>query len=79
MLLGENLKNNSHMSVINDFDRLFVNTGDFSFPEGSFKEHVLQINKHEPSEEFATEFLENAARFLDKIKAVREDQTTKVI
>lgn len=77
MLLGENVKNNSHMSVINDFDRLFVETDIFNFPEGSFKEHVLQINKHEHNEAFATEYLEKAAHFLSEIKMFREKKVAK--
>jgi sulfite reductase (ferredoxin) len=77
MLLGENVKNNSQMSVINDFDRLFVETGIFNFSEGSFKEHVLQINKQEHSEAFASEYLEKAGHFLDNIKTVRETKVAK--
>lgn len=76
MLLGEQVKNNSHISVINDFDRLFVETEVFKFSEGSFKEHVLQINKHEHDEAFATEYLEKAAHFLNEIKTVREKKTS---
>jgi len=79
MLLGENVKNNSQMSVINDFDRLLVESGAFSFAEGTFKEHVLQINKHEPSKEFAKEFLEKATYFLNEIKSVRNSQVAKAV
>ena len=79
MLLGENVKNNSQMSVINDFDNIFVKTGSFTFPEGSFKEHVLQINKHEPTAEFATAYLEKAVNFLGEIKSVRESQAAKAV
>jgi sulfite reductase (ferredoxin) len=78
MLLGENVKNSSQMSVINDFDRLFVETGMFEFAEGLFKEHVLQINKHEPTESFASVYLESASGFLNEIKSVRENQVVKV-
>lgn len=79
MLLGENVKNNTHMSVINDFDKKFVSTGIFSFPEGSFAEHVLQISKHEPTAEFATEYIGKAVSFLSEIKSVRENQLTKAV
>ena len=79
MLLGENVKNNSQMSVINDFDRLLVESGAFSFAEGTFKDHVLQINKHEPSKEFAKEFLEKATYFLNEIKSVRNSQVAKAV
>ncbi len=79
MLIGENVKNSSQMSVINDFDKLFVNTGIFSFPEGSFKEHVMQINKHEPTEDFATAYVAKAVNFLNEIKSVRENQVAKAV
>jgi hypothetical protein len=49
MLLGEDVKNSSQIGVINDFDRVYVQTGTFSFAEGSFREHVLRINKNEPT------------------------------
>ncbi len=74
MLLGENVKNSSQMSVINDFDRLLVEKGIFQFEEGSFKDHVLRINKNEPSAEFAELYLKNAVDFLENIKSVRDKQ-----
>ena len=77
MLLGENVKNNNHIAVINDFDRIFVETGSFSFTEGSFKEHVSQINKHEPTEEFAKEYYGKAVSFLNEIKSKRENKVAE--
>ena len=79
MLLGENVKNNTHMSVMKDFERLFVETGVFSFNDGSFQEHVLQINKHEPTKEFALEFYSKASAFLNEIKTVRDKQFAKAV
>lgn len=79
MLLGENVKNSSQMSVIQDFDRIFVEPGTFKFAEGSFKEHVLQINKHEPDQDFANTFYQRAKGFLNQIKEVRESQTEKAV
>jgi len=79
MLLGENVKNSTQMSVIMDFDRIFVDTGIFTFEEGSFREHVLQINKLEPNEDFANSFYKKAAQFLIRIKKVRDGQTVKVL
>lgn len=79
MLLGENVKNNTHISVMKDFERLFVETGVFSFNDGSFQEHVLQINKHEPTKEFALEFYSKASAFLNEIKTVRDKQFAKAV
>ena len=79
MLLGENVKNNSHMAVINDFEKIFVANGTFSFHEASFREHVLQINKHEPTEAFAKAYFSNAKAFLDEIKSVRNKQVAEAV
>ncbi len=79
MLLSEDVKNNTQMAVINDFDKLFVETGLFQFEEGSLKEHILQINKHEPTEDFAKKYFQNASDFLKKLKAVREDEAVKAV
>jgi sulfite reductase (ferredoxin) len=79
MLLGENVKNNTQMAVINDFDQIFVDRGDFSFDGGSFKELVLQINKHEPSAAFASEYFEKASGFLDQIKSIRNKKVAETV
>ena len=78
-LLGENVKNSSQISVINDFDRIFVETGIFKFTEGSFKDHVLQINTQEPTEAFAREFLKKASGFLNEIKSFKNNQVAKAV
>lgn len=78
LLLGEDVKNNTQIAVINDFDRLFVEKGLFSFDEGSFKEHVLRINKNEPTKEFAELFKADAGKFLTKLKEVRDEQLVNV-
>ncbi len=79
MLLGEDVKNNTQVAVMHDFDKLFVERGDFSFPEGTFKEHVLQINKHEPSEAFAKAYFAHATKFLDEIKSVRNSKIAETV
>ena len=79
MLLGEDVKNNTQMAVMHDFDKLFVERGDFSFSEGTFKEHVLQINKHEPSETFAKAYFKHATKFLVEIKSVRNNKIAETV
>ncbi len=79
MLLGEDVKNNSQISVMNDFDRLFVETGVFSFDEKTFADHVLQINQHEPGEDFANEYFLKASKFLKEIKSVRKNQVATAV
>ena len=46
LLLDKQVKNNSQMSVIRNFDEHLV-PGDFQFDEGTFKAHVLRINQNE--------------------------------
>ncbi len=74
LLLGKDAKNNTQMSVINDFDKFYVEEGTFTFPEGSFKNHILRINQNEPGKEFALEFYNGAKEFYSKLKEVREGQ-----
>jgi sulfite reductase (ferredoxin) len=70
-LLTEDVKNNTQAAIMRDFDRLFTQEGKFQFPEESFSEHVLRINKNEPVEAFARKYYADALAFLDKIKAQR--------
>lgn len=74
LLLSEDVKNNTQVAVMRDFDRLFVQTGQFSFAEGSFEAHATKISHQEPTEEFATSFKAEAVAFLDRVKATRTKQ-----
>ena len=78
LLLDKSVSSNTQSSVITKFDENFVATGEFeingslSGAEGkSFSDAVLQINKNEPSEEFATEYLKKAQDFFQKAAAFR--------
>ncbi|MEQ8416729.1 MAG: nitrite/sulfite reductase [Imperialibacter sp.] len=74
LLLSEDVKNNTQIAIIRDFDRIFVEKGEFSFPEGSFEAHITKISSNEPTEAFASTFKEEAATFIEKVKAVRTRQ-----
>jgi hypothetical protein len=39
-----------------------------------FKEFVLRINKHEPTEEFAIAYLEDCKKFLSDVHALRAEK-----
>jgi sulfite reductase (ferredoxin) len=69
LLLSKDLKPSTQIQVVNDFDREFVQTGVFSL--GSFHDLVLQINRNEPREEFAIEYLESSKKFLADAFAFR--------
>lgn len=71
LLLNEGKHVNTHHTLISDFDKYFTETGLFKL-ETSFKDLVLQINKNEPSEEFATKFFSDAKLFVQTVKEYRE-------
>jgi sulfite reductase (ferredoxin) len=62
LLLDKGVSSRTQALVIEDFDKHFVQEGTFTFPT-SFSERVLQINKFEPSREFAETFLLQATAF----------------
>ncbi|MFO0358458.1 MAG: nitrite reductase [Sphingobacteriaceae bacterium] len=68
LLLNGGSHVNTHHALINDFEKQFVEEG--SFP--AFKDLVLQINKNEPSEEFAASYFNEAKNFLNEVKEYRE-------
>ena len=65
LLLTKDIKPSTQYQTINDFQREFVDSGLFELPY-NFKDQVFQINKNEPSEQFAREFMKEAADFLEK-------------
>ncbi len=69
-LLSQDLPNNTHHSVISNFEAFSKEY----LPTSSFKETVMQINQHEPEEGFATSYLEQATSFYKQISAVREKE-----
>ncbi len=73
LLLAEDVKCNSQRKIISDFQELYVEAGKIEF-EGDFSEVVLQINKQEPSEEFARSFLQYSQDFFKKVIEIREKQ-----
>lgn len=76
LLLSKQVNTNTHHGILQDFDTHFVQSGAFVFENG-FRAQVLQINKQEPSETFAKNYLEEARRFLAAAKQQRELQTPK--
>ncbi|UKM64921.1 HEPN domain-containing protein [Flavobacteriaceae bacterium GSB9] len=74
LLLAENKKTNTQAGIIKDFDTLFVEGGKIELG-GSFSELIYQINKNAPTQEFAEKYIEDANKFLEKVKAFREAET----
>lgn len=75
LLLDKGINARTQALVIEEFDKHFVEDGTFSFPS-SFSERVLQINKYEPSKEFAETFLLQATAFHLEAAEKREEIRT---
>jgi sulfite reductase (ferredoxin) len=71
LLLDKGINSSTQTGVIKEFDSNYVNTGLVNLPV-SFNDLVLQINQNEPSEAFATAYLQSAQEFLNEMKANRE-------
>ncbi|WP_299488319.1 HEPN domain-containing protein [uncultured Allomuricauda sp.] len=71
LLTSEKVKVNTHSAIIKDFDRLYVETGKVDFAE-NFENLALQLNKNEPSQAFATSFLDDAKLVLDRLESFRK-------
>ena len=74
LLLAENKKTNTHAGIISQFDELFITSGRIDLGI-SFSELIYQINKFAPTEEFATNYIENANQFLRKVRTYRDLET----
>jgi len=71
LLLDKGVNSSTQIGVIREFDNHYVQSGEITLEEGSFIDRVLQINKHEPSEEFATAYLASLEEFYHDIKTAR--------
>jgi sulfite reductase (ferredoxin) len=78
LLLTQDVRPSTQYQTINDFQTKFVETGLISLPL-NFKEYVFRINKNEPTKEFATEFLNDAAKFIDDVNVFRNANVKETI
>jgi sulfite reductase (ferredoxin) len=70
LLLDKGVNSSTQAGIIHEFDAQYVDKGEFDL-NGSFNDLVLQINKNEPSEEFATKYKAAAKDFLESSKIKR--------
>jgi sulfite reductase (ferredoxin) len=75
LLLNHQVQCNTQTGILKDFDANFTAKRLYSGAE-SFTELVLQINKNEPSAEFAASYLQQAKAFNDFAKAYKEESVT---
>ncbi|MDR6193410.1 HEPN domain-containing protein [Siphonobacter sp. SORGH_AS_0500] len=73
LLLDKSVNVSTQHAVIKEFDKQYVETGEFTFGGKTFTEKTLQINQNEPSAEFAARFLAEALEFIQRARSVREE------
>jgi len=70
LLLDKQVHVNTHHTLISDFDKHYIESGLLKLDE-TFKDKVLQINKNEPTKEFAELYFEQASKFYTEVKLLR--------
>ncbi|WP_285057300.1 HEPN domain-containing protein [Pedobacter ginsengisoli] len=75
LLLDKGVNSSTQIGIIREFDNHYVQTGEVHL-DSSFSDLVLEINKHEPSEEFATAYLASLEEFYNGIKAARAEKVS---
>jgi len=70
LLLSEDQKTNHHAGIIDLFDTVFIESKKIEL-DSSFKELVYQINKNEPSAEFAKKYIQEGVAFFENIENYR--------
>lgn len=73
LLLSEDISTNSYANIISLFDETFVTSGKINLG-GTFADKVYQINKHEPTEEFANAYAKQAMEVYSLLKTYREEE-----
>lgn len=76
MLLGKQVQCNTHNKIISDFQENFITTGEYT-AVADFSEFVNQIQKNEPTKEFADKYFAEAGKFLKDINELRNKQIAK--
>ena len=71
LLLQQGVQCNTQVGILKDFDTHFTQQGLYT-ATNSFKESVLKMNEADPSEEFATSYLQQAKDFVAYAKQYRE-------
>ena len=70
LLLSEDQKTNHHAGIIDLFDTVFIESKKIEL-DSSFKDLVYQINKNEPSAEFAKKYIQEGVAFFENIENYR--------
>lgn len=73
ILLSKDIECNTQIKIMKDFDEKIVATGIFPIENGTFESTVLEIQNHEPSLEFASEYVAGFENFLSKVISHRQE------
>lgn len=73
LLLSVDVRPSTQIQTMLDFQKHFIDTGEVT-SISDFKEHVLRINKNEPTPEFAAQYWNDSRQFMDDIQAYRTNQ-----
>ncbi|MDP3467757.1 MAG: HEPN domain-containing protein [Daejeonella sp.] len=71
MLLDKGINSSTQTGIIRDFDEQYKESSILE-GHGSFSDLVLQINKNEPSAEFAQHYVGTTVDFINRIKKAKE-------
>ena len=71
LLLSEDIRCNTHIGILKDFDQHFVQQGRLEIAD-SFESYVLEFNQQQPTEAFAKEYLQRAQDFLKQTQEYRK-------
>jgi sulfite reductase beta subunit-like hemoprotein/uncharacterized protein (UPF0332 family) len=77
LLLTNDVRLSTQIQVMDEFQKHFVDSGEFSGVE-NFRDFVLRINKNEPTEAFARQYLDDSSKFLQDVQALRKTQREAV-
>jgi sulfite reductase (ferredoxin) len=73
-LMSKDIATNTQHGMVADFDREFMGEIGFHAEEGGFKTLAFSINKQEPTEAFARQFLSDASAFRQAVSDYRSRQ-----
>jgi sulfite reductase (ferredoxin) len=77
LLLAENQKTNHHAGIIDLFDTVFIETNKIEL-NSTFKDLVYQIKNNEPSEAFASKYIQEAVSFFENLETYRAKDLANV-
>jgi sulfite reductase (ferredoxin) len=72
-LLSKDLTCNTHISVLNNFEKYLADNTDFEY-QGNFKENVMEINQNAPDKSFAFVYFVEAQAFYLRVLEYRNRQ-----